>query len=108
MSDTPPISFAVVKLAASASVAEPRRWSVGPQLTSSNLNLSRASHPLFGDLSGCTYGYTSTSTSVSTRDPGPGTVRKTSEQTPYGCEGIRSWFVVINVNCGVVWRVLIQ
>ena len=41
----------------------------------------------------------STSTSVSMRDPGPGTVRKTSEKTPYGCERIRSWCVVINVNC---------
>ena len=36
-------------------------------------------YPLFGALSGCTHGCTSTSTSVSMRDPGPGTVRKTPQ-----------------------------
>ena len=37
-------------------------------------------YPFFGALSGCPYGYTSTSTSVSMRDPGPGTVRKTQKK----------------------------
>ena len=61
--------------------------SVRPQLTSSFALVSgprvclQRRYPLFGALSGCTYGYTSKSTSVSMRDPGPGTVRKTPNKS---------------------------